>query len=277
MPTKDGFDLDHDMPLADQAEQLDIGNAYEGALTSPRVFKASILIAIATAAGMAALFISDPVNLVASVTASLVGNSAPQPGIEPSAPTVQSVADAPALPQSVADAQDLSPPANDALKSDPKSDLKSDEVAASEPATGQDQQNQTETTRDQTENSEPPTDALFKQFQAWAADQDTQANARPAQPAQDAPAQVEQDAPARAMEHAQVRPRLVQKHRQVRGVHNAREEMPTQNLRRNRRVQSARAERPPIQDAQAQERSVQNAPVQNTQAPSFLSAFGQRN
>ena len=277
MPTKDGYDLDHDMPLADQTEQQDIGNAYEGALTSPRIFKASLLIAIATAAGIAALFISDPVNLVASVTASLVGNSAPQPGIEPSAPTVQSAADAPALPQSVADARDLSPPANDALKSDPKSDLKSDEVAASEPATGQDQQNQTETTRDQTENSEPPTDALFKQFQAWAADQDTQANARQAQPAQDAQAQLEQDAPARAVEHAQVRHRLVQKHRRVRAVRDAREEMPAQNLRRVRRMQSARAERPPVPDPRAQDRSLQNTPVQNTEAPSFLSAFGQRN
>jgi len=273
MPTKDGFDLDHDMPLADQAEQQDIGNAYEGALTSPRAFKTSILIAIATATGIAALFIADPVALVTNVTASLVGNSAPQPSVEPPVPTIHSASDAPALTQSVADAQDFSP----ATKGAPKSDLKSDEVAASEPAAGQDQQDQAETSQDQAANSEPPPDALFRQFQAWAADHDAQANVSPAQPAQDAPAQVEQDAPARALEHAQVRHRLVQRHRQVRAVHNAREEMPTQNLRRSRRVHSARAERPPIQDTRAQERPVQNSPVQSTEAPSFLSAFGQRN
>ena len=282
MPTNDRSDLAHDMPVvfADQTDEQELGDAYKRALaaqtaiTSPRIFKASILVAIATATGIAALFISDPVSVVTNVTAALVGNSAPQPGIQPSAPSAQPTANAPALPQSVADAQDLSPPANDA----PKNDARRDEVAASEPAADQ----------DQSEKSEPPPDALFRQFQAWAAEQDTQA--KPAQPAQIAPAQIVQDAPEQVaqdapaqVEHAQVRHRLVQRHRQVPAVHNARAEPSSENVRRVRRVQqSARTERPPVRDARAQDQPVQNAPTQTapaqtTQAPSFLSAFGQRN
>jgi hypothetical protein len=289
MPTNDRSDLAHHMSpvFADQTDEPELGDAYKRALaseaarTSSRVSKASVLIAIVTATGIAALFITDPVTVVTNVTASLVGNSVPQPGIQQPPPIAQPAADAPALPQSVADAQDLSPAAKDApkddAKDDAKSDPKSDEVAAAEPAAA----------RDQMEKSEPPPDALFRQFQAWAADQDAQTMARPEQPAQDAPAQLGQDAPAREVEHAEVRHRAVQKHRQAPTVHNARAETPTQNIRRVRRVQSARAERPPVQDARAQDRSVQSAPVQTapvqtapaqtTQTPSFLSAFGQRN
>jgi hypothetical protein len=162
-----------------------------------------------------------------------------------------------------------------------------DEIAASEPAG-----------EDQAEQSEPSSEVLFRQFQAWAAEQDAQANVRPAQPVQDAPAKVAQDAPAQVAENASVPHRLMQKHRHVLPAHNARAETRTQNFqKRVRRVQSARVERPPmqsarvrppIQDARAQSQAMQNAQGQavqnaqgqagqNAQGPSFLQIFGLHN
>jgi hypothetical protein len=256
MLTKDGFNPARSLPLvlADQTEQQGIGNACDGAVTSSRVLKASILIATATATGIAVLSVGNPVTLFADVTASLVGNSGLQPGTDQSTPTIQSTADAQALVQSTADAQALPPTATDAPTRD--------EIAASEPAG-----------KDQTEKSEPPSEALFRQYQAWAAEKDAQAHVRPAQPVQDAPAQVVQNAPARVAENARVPHRLMQKHRHVVPVHNARAEMRTQNFRTKvRRAQSARVERPPIQDTRAQDQSVQNA-----QTLSLLPTVGLRN
>jgi hypothetical protein len=252
MPTKAGFDPTHPLPqfLADRAEQ-GIGNAADGAVPASRAFKASILIATVTAAGIAVLAMGNPVGLLAEMSASLVGNSTPQ-----STPAIQSAADAPALVASAADAQDLPPTTNEAPARA--------EIAASEP-TGQ----------DQTEKSEPPSETLFRQFQAWAAQQDSQAPGRPVQPVQDAAAQIVQNVPAPAANNIRVPYRYVQKRRQVRAVvRNARAEARTQNLRRQvPRAQGARAERPaPIQDARAQDQSAQNA-----QGLSFLPIFGQRN
>jgi hypothetical protein len=251
MPTKAGFDPTHPLPqfLADRAEQ-DIGNATDGAAPASRAFKASILIAIATATGIAVLAMGNPVGLLAEMSASLVGNSTPEP-----TPAIQSAADAPALVVSAADTQDLPPTTNEAPTRA--------EIAASEP-TGQ----------DQTEKTESPSETLFRQFQAWAVEQDAQAHDGPVQPVQDAPAQVVQNVPASAAKNIRVPYRQAQKRRQVRAaVRDARAEVRAQKLRKQvPRAQGARAERPPIQDARAQDQSLQNA-----QAPSFLPIFGQRN
>ncbi len=130
------------------------------------------------------------------------------------------------------------------------------EIAASEPA------------KDQTEKTEATSETLFKQFQAWAADQD--ANGAPPQPVQGPAAQVEQKFPAPAAENARGPQRLVQKRRPVRTVRNARAEVGAQNLRRP--VRRAPVQRAPVQDARAQDQSGQTG-----QAPSFLPTFGQRN
>jgi hypothetical protein len=260
MPTNDGFDPAHPLPqfLADQAEQ-GIGNALDGAVPASRIFKArvfkvSILIAAATAIGIAVLAAGDPMALLAWGSATLVGNSSQ------STPTIQAAADTPALIPSTTDAQVVPPTTKDAPARD--------EIAASEPAG-----------KDQTENSELATEALFRQFQAWAAERKAQARGEPVQPVQDAPAQVVQDVAAKNVaENVRAPNRLVQKRRQVRFVPNARAEMRTQNLRKQvRRAERARAERPPVQaerppvqDARAQDTSGQNAPP----LP-FL--FGQRN
>jgi hypothetical protein len=248
MPTEDGFNPDHPLPLflADEPEQQRIGKAWDRAVISSRVLKASILVATATAIGIAILSVGNPVTLFADVTASLVDKSALQPGTDQSTPTIQSTADAQALPLTAKDA----PTRN--------------EIAAASESAGQ----------SQTENSEPSSEALFRQFQAWAAEKDAQAQIGPIQSVQDAPAQVAENAPAQVAEDARAALRPMQKHRHVRPVHSARAEIrPVQNPRKKvRREQNAPVQVPPAQDARAQDQSVQNA-----QAPSFLQAFGWRN
>ncbi|WP_213251014.1 hypothetical protein, partial [Bradyrhizobium sp. sBnM-33] len=169
MPTKDGFNPDHPLPLflADEPEQQGIGKDWDRAAISSRVLKTSILVATATAIGIAILSVGNPVTLLADVTASLVDKSALQPGTDQSTPTIQSTADAQALPT-----------AKDAPTHD--------EIAAASGSVGQ----------SQTENSEPSSEALLRQFEAWAAEKDAQAQVGPVQSVQDAPAQIVQSAPA---------------------------------------------------------------------------------
>ena len=189
MPTKDGLNPDHPLFLADEPEQQGIGKAWDTAVISSRVLKASILVATATAIGIAVLSVGNPVALFADVTASLVDKSALQPGTDQSTPTIQSTADAQALPPTAKDAPIR------------------DEIAAAPESAGQ----------SQTENSEPSSEALFRQFQAWAAEKDAQAQVGPVQSVQDAPAQVVQNA------RAPLRP--MQKHRHAGPVHRARAEI----------------------------------------------------
>jgi hypothetical protein len=254
MATKDDFPPDDRFPLflsehAEKTEQPDIGKAWDRAVISSRILKTSILVVTATAIGIAILSVGNPVALLANVTAALVDKSALQPGTDQPTPTIQSTAGT----------QDLPPTASDAPTRD--------EIAAAfEPSD-----------QSQTEISQPPTEALLKQFQAWAAEEDTRAQVGPVQPVQDAPIQVVQDAAA------QIRP--MQKHRQVRPVQNARVEIrpernPRAKVRRkhNPRAkvrgeeQNAQVQVPPLPDARAQDQ-----PVQNAQAPWLLQSFGWRN
>ncbi|UPK07411.1 hypothetical protein [Bradyrhizobium sp. 170] len=242
MANKDGFPLDDRYPvfLSEQAEetgQPDIGKVLGRAAISSRILKASILVATATAIGIAILSVGDPVALVADITASWVDKPALQPDTDPSTPAIQSIASTQDLPTTTSDA-----PARDEI------------AAAVEPAD-----------QAQTEIGQPPTEALFKQFQAWAAEEETRAQVVPIQPVQNARAQAVQDAPA------QVRP--VKKHRRVRSVQNARAEIRHQRNPRAklREEQNAREQAPPVPDARAQEQ-----PVQNGQFPSLLQSFGLR-
>jgi len=225
-PTKDGYDQDDRLPLVlvDEVEQQGIGKAWDGAVLSSRVRKASILGATATAIFVAILWVGNPATLFADLTASLVGKSALQPGTDQSTPTIESTADA----QALATAKDA--PARD-------------EMAAEEPAD-----------QNQTENSEPPSDALL------ALDKDAQARVGPVEPVQDAPGQVVQNAPAPVTANARASLRPIQKDRHVRRVHHARAEIrPVQNPRKKvRHEQTARAEIPPAQDARAQDQPMQN-------------------
>lgn len=287
MPMNDSFDPADPLPrfLAGQTEQQGIGHVRDGGVTAWRVFM-SILVAAATATGVAALALGNPVALFAEVTASLTGNPSPQPRANPSPPAIQTADNAPALTQPNADAkadvETLPPAANDAPAG---SELVAAEPAASEPAaqdpTAKDPVAKDPAAKDATETIAPSSEALFRQFQAWLSDQDAQAKAEPAEPAQDAtPAQAEPNAPAQTDENvrAPAPHRLAQKHRRVPSVHNVPAEMRAQNVRRPiPRAQDARAVQPPVrpvQDARAQEpTSGPSAPT-----PSFLPPiFGQRN
>jgi len=218
MPTEDDFTSDHSLPLflsghADEHEE-------RGSLL---LLNASILVLVASLVGMAIILsLGNPAKVFADIKASLTDISALQPGTVqstptiPSAPTVQSAAEAQAV-QSTADAQALPPTAKDAPTRD--------EIAAAPEPAGQ----------SQTEDSEPASEALFRQFQAWAAEEGTRAQVTPVQPAQDAPAPVVENAPA------PVRPMQKQ---------------------RARSVQDARAETLHVQKPRAKDLREQNAQVQ---------------
>jgi hypothetical protein len=275
MPMKDDFSPDNLLPVflserADKLGQSATGIALDRTAIWSRVLKTSIL--VVTAAVIAFLLVENPVAFFANITASLVDISAFRPGTDQSTPTIQSTADAqPSLPIA-RDAPPVNPGANPeaAAPSDDKTALQpptpaaptatdapthNEIAAASEP-----------TDRSQTGNRQPSAEALFKEFQAWVAEQYPRAQVGPIRPPQDAPAQVAQDA------RPQVR--HLKKHRQVRPVQNVRTEIrPERDPRANvRREQNARAQVPPVQDARAQDQSVQNAP-----APSFLQSLGLRN
>jgi hypothetical protein len=181
--------------------------------------KTSILIVTAAAIGFAILSVGNPLVLFENVTASLFATSAPQDGTGQSMPIIQSTADTQPLPPTASEAPT------------------GDEIATTLKTADQ----------SQTDIRQPSPEALLNQFQAWAAEEDAQAQVqvRPVPPVQNAQAQVAQTA------SEQVRP--VQKQRQVRPAQNARAKV-VKNSRAN-----ARAQVRPEQNAQTQVRSVQNA------------------
>ena len=270
MATKDSVPLDQPIPLflsvqTEEPEQPGIGKAWDGAAISSRILTTSILVVTAAAIVFANL-VGNPIALLANATASLVGTSASRDET-PSRPTIQSTADAQALPPTASEA-----PTGEEITAAFKSALQS-----------------------QTEIREPPAETLLKQFQAWAAEKDSQAQARPEQSVQDARAEVQdaraevQDDQAQAVQNdqtqavqnarAQVRP--VQRHRHVKPVHNAQAETrPEHNARAKvRPVQNARAQMRREQNARVQVRPVQNTqaqvqPVQNAQPPWPLLSTG---
>jgi hypothetical protein len=241
MATTDGSQPDRS-PIflsehAEKTEPPDIGKALAREVISSRILKTSILAVTATAVGIAVLSIGNPVALVANVTDSWVDKSALQPGADPSTSSIQSVAGIQDLPPTTTEA-----PTRDEI------------AAASQPAD-----------QNQAEIGQPTAEALLKEFEAWAAKEDTRAQVEPIQPVQAAPVQVVQDAPA------QVQP--VKKHRRVRSVHNARAEIRPQRSHRARvrEEQNAPAPIAPVADPRAQEQS-----VQNSQTPWLLQSFGLR-
>ena len=246
MATKDGFQPDHSpIFLSEHAEETgqpdigtaDIGKAWQRAAISSRILKASIWAIAATAIGIAILSVGDPVALLENLTATWVEKPALQPVADPPAPAIQSFAAALDLPATTSDA-----PARDEI------------AAAPEPA----DQNRTEIVQ-------PPAEGLLKEFEAWAAKQDSRAEAVPVEPAQAAPVQVAQAAPVQAQP--------AKKHRRARSVHNARAEIRPQRIHRVRaREASAPVPIAPVPDARAPE-----LPVQNTQTPSLFQSLGWRN
>ena len=240
----------------EEPQQTGIGKAWDKAAISSRILK-TILVVTAAPVVFAILLMGNPLELFSNVTPSPVATSAPQDGTGQPMPIIQSTEGAQALPPTAREAPT------------------GDEIAAAFKAAYQ----------SQTENRQPSDEALFKQFQAWLAEEDARAQVRPVQPVQDARAQVVQITRAQAppaQTHRHVRPlhnaradvRPGQKHREVRSVQNARAEIrPERNPRAKVRAeQNAQVQVPPVPDARAQDQSVQNA-----QAPWLLQSFGWRN
>src|SRR6202140_4409404 len=225
MATRDDFPLDDPIPLflsnyAEEPEQPGIGKAWDRAVISSRILKASVL--FTTGAIVAAvLLVGNPPTLFPNTTASsLVDTSAPQAGTTQSMPVIQSTADAQALPPTAREVPT------------------GDEIAAAFKTAYQSQ----------------TTEALFTQFQAWVAKEDARAQVRPVQPVQDAQAQVEQSA------RAQVQSVQKHRHtRHARAEKNARAKLAKNARAHVRREQNARAQDRPVQSAQAQVGPEQNA------------------
>jgi hypothetical protein len=260
MATKDDFQPDRS-PIflsrhAEEIELPDIGPARDIATIASRILRISIVAATVAAIGIAILSIGNPVALVANVTDWWVDTSALQPDADPSTSTIQSVAGTQDLPTTTdAPARDQIAPAVEPAEQRAAAVEPSDRSAtAAEPSD-----------QSQAEVGQPLNEALFKQFQAWAAEEETRAQAGPAQPVQAAPVRAVQEAPAQA--------RPAKKQRRVRSVQSedARAEIrPQRNRARIRQEQDAQV--PPVADPRAQDQSMQNA-----QPPSLLQSLGLRN
>src|SRR5450755_3507023 len=198
----------------EEPEQPVIGKAWHRAAISSRILKTSILVVTAVAMVFAIRLVGNPLVLFTNTTASLVATSAPQDGAQ-SMPTIQSTADAQALPPTASEAPT------------------GEEIAAASNIAYQ----------SHTENPQPAADGLFKEYQAWAAEEDARTQVRPVQ-------------------------------KQVQPVQHARAEVgPARNARAQvRRQQNVRVQVRPVQNAQAQAH-----PVQNAQPPWLLQSLGGHN
>jgi hypothetical protein len=190
MATKDGFDPGDPLPLFLSADEPDQGIGNDKPVIPLRGLMSTILVAAAIALGIANL--SERVTLFADVTASPVDKLAPQPATDQSTPTTPITQSA--VIQSTADAEALPPTAKD---------VPTREINASEPSS-----------QPQAENTEASSEALFREFQAWAAEQDARALARPVQ-----------DAPAPVAENARAPVQRQQKQPRARSIHDTQPEI----------------------------------------------------
>jgi hypothetical protein len=158
MATKDGSKL---LSFANESLILVLADKpkkpkQQGIRNDRAVAVASILLTTATATGIAILSTVNPVTLFAGTPQlRLADKSAPQPGTDQSTPIIQSL-----VTPSTADAETLRPTAKD---------LPTCEIRAAEPAS-----------RTQ-ETDETSSEALFRKFQAWNAEQDARDLAKPLQ------------------------------------------------------------------------------------------------
>lgn len=240
MPTEDDFIPAHPLPLFLSAH----AERYEVPRSSLRL-KASISLATATVIGLAmALLWGDPTKVFAELSASLIEIPIFQRGPDQSRPTLQSAADAQALPPIARDAPIR------------------EEIAASADTAGQ----------SQAEVGEAQGAALLKQFQAWAAEQDARAEVEPARAVVE-PARPVQEAQAPVLQPAPTTAQPDQRRRRVRPVRDARAEIRRPQYPRAgiRQDQNGRVAVRPGQDGRTQDQSGQGA-----QLPSFLQSLTQR-
>jgi len=242
----------------DEIGQRDVGKRWDIATISSRILKTSILAVAVTAIGIAILSFGNPVALVANVTDWWVENPALQPEADSATSTTRTIAGTQDSPTTTTDA----PPREEIAAAAEPAEPSQTETAGQRQAEGG--QRQAENSQPITADNQPVTEELFKQFQAWAAEEETRKQAGPAQVA---PVRVAQDGPAQA--------RPAKKHRRVHSVQNARAEIRPQRHHRARvreQQQDAREQVPPVADPRAPDPSVQSA-----HPPTFLQSLGIRN
>jgi hypothetical protein len=302
MATKDGFRL---VP-ADRAETPEQpGFEQPGSATAWRrdwrkeMIKAGVLGATAAAIALAVVSFETPSALVTKATAFLASLSAPQDGKVEQVPVAQSGAEI----QSGAEAQASPPAAGEATASE-----KASEPSASQPPADNNVTAPVKTAdQGQPDSGQATTADLLGRFQAWAARDNAQAEAQPAQPAPAQPAtaqpaqetvletvQVTQAKPVQAdpaagpvqAENARAEIEPVPNRPSVRRVKQARAEVRARqdheddykqaqkqaHRARLRREQDARLQAQRAQDIREQERPA----VQYTRTPSFLESLGLR-
>jgi hypothetical protein len=251
MRTQDGFSSDDTLPsfLRERTWKPDIGKASDLTVFPSRVLKATILITSAIVLGIATFSVGNPLGLLANLTASFGDKSALQPVAHQSTSSIQASADAQATSLTTKD----------------------------QPAGGENAVAET-AGEDQAKTIDAQTEALFRQFQAWAAEKEPPSvepvqpvHDEAVQPARDAVAQpVQDDPPAKVAEDARAPLHVFPKHRRAPATSNARAEMQRRAPRKMVR-QPPRERAAPRADV-ARDRLVQNA------APPFLPQgfFGSR-
>jgi hypothetical protein len=168
VPMEDQFTSDDLLPLVLSGHTYE-GHTYEreerGTLL---LLNASILVLVVSLVGMVVLLsFGNPKKVFADIEASLTDILALHPDTVHSTPTIQSTADAKALPPT-----ESGVPARVGIAADTTSLSQADISAA-------------------------PPEALLKQFQGWAAREDTRAQIETVRPVQDARAKALQNAQAR--------------------------------------------------------------------------------
>jgi hypothetical protein len=273
MTTDNGFQPDRP-PIflserADELVPLDVEKRWDIAAVSSRILKASALAAVVTTIGVGALSVGNPVLLVANVTDWWNDKPALQLEADTSASTVQTMADAQNAPATTDEParEQVAVAAAPADQNQAETVQRQAEPVQVQPIQVQPAQMQAEPPRPadvaqgQTEKGPPVSAELFRQFQAWATEDEARKRVSSA-PA--APTRVAQEA-------QQVRP--AKKHRRVHSVQNARAEVRPQRHHRTRvrEEQDAREPIAPVADPRAPDPAAQPA-----QPPSFFQSLGFR-
>ena len=176
MAAQDDF-ADHPMPLflsghADAPQAVFIENAWDKPAISSRLLRAGILSAAAAAIVVAALSVQSPLALFANAKASLIGVAAGQAGPAPikaaAAPVRADRSASPAQPAPTRD--EIAAALRAALQSQPE--IRQSPAAAA-PVRRLDADELTAKAQPDAEK-----EALFRRFQAWAAEKDASAQAQ---------------------------------------------------------------------------------------------------
>lgn len=242
MPRKDGFSSDQSLPpfLQERTGNSEIVEPSDLAVFRSHALKATIL-TLAIVLGIAAFLVGNPMTLLADLTDSFGDKSTLHPGPDRSTSTIQTTSDA------------------QATSSTTENQPTSGEITATE-AAGE----------DPAKTVDAATEALFRQFQAWADEKDAQAleSVQPVQPApvepvREAVSQPAQDGPLpKVAEEAQASLRLPRKHRHAPTTSHARTEMPRHAPRKMVRRPQREQVAPPRAAAVARDQVVQNAEPQ---------------